>query len=136
MTCSTSPSTRSPRWWGALRPLVDAFFAAARGGDFDGLVALLDPDVVLRADGGATRPEASAVLRGAAAVAGRALMFARSAAQVRPVLVNGAAGVVTTVKGRPVTVMGFTVTGGRIAEIDGITDPERLSQLDLAALDG
>src|SRR6266542_364504 len=120
----------------ATRARVDAFFAAARGGDFDGLVALLDPDVVLRADGGATRPEASAVLRGAAAVAGRALMFARSAAQVRPVLVNGAAGVVTTVKGRPVTVMGFTVTGGRIAEIDGITDPERLSQLDLAALDG
>ncbi len=120
----------------AQRAVVDAFFAAARAGDFGKLVALLDPEVVLRADGGATLPWASAVVRGAAAVAKSALMAAMPAAEVRPVLVNGAAGAVIVVRGRPVCLMGFTVTGGRITEIDGITDPARLSQLNLATLGG
>ena len=114
------------------RDVVDAFFTAARGGDFDALVAVLDPDVVLRADGGAL-PGASAVVHGAAAVAGRAIMFARPEAFVRPALVNGAAGVVVIADGRPVSVMAFTVVGGRIAEIDSLTDPERLRRLDLVA---
>jgi RNA polymerase sigma-70 factor (ECF subfamily) len=115
------------------RQVVDAFFAAARGGDFDALVAVLDPDVVLRADGGL--PGASAIIRGAQVVAGQALMFAGPARLVRPVLVNGAVGVLVTVDGRPVSVMGFTVTGGKISAIDALVDPDRLSQLDLAALD-
>jgi RNA polymerase sigma-70 factor (ECF subfamily) len=115
------------------RQVVDAFFAAARGGDFDALVAVLDPDVVLRADGGL--PGASAIIRGAQVVAGQALMFAGPARLVRPVLVNGAVGVVVTVDGRPVSVMGFTVTGGKISAIDALVDPDRRSRLDLAALD-
>jgi RNA polymerase sigma-70 factor (ECF subfamily) len=117
------------------REVVDAFFAAARGGNLDALVAVLDPDVVLRADGGVLRPDASVVLRGATAVAGRAPMFAQPAAVVRPALVNGAAGVVVTAGGRPVSVMAFTVTRGKIVEIDAVVDPERLAQLDLAVLD-
>ena len=111
------------------REVVDAFFAAARDGDFDALVAVLDPDVMLHSDGGPERPEASAVLRGAAAVAGQALMFARPSALVRRALVNGAAGVVVTVGGRPVSVMGFTVRHGRIVAIDSLSDPERLGRL-------
>jgi len=116
------------------RQVVDAFFAAAREGDFAALVAVLDPDVVLRADGGA-QPGASAVIRGAAAVARQALMFAGPARRTQPVLVNGAAGVVVTVDGRPVSVMSFTVTAGKIAAIDALTDPLRLRQLDLTVLD-
>ncbi|HEV8296284.1 MAG TPA: RNA polymerase sigma factor SigJ [Acidimicrobiales bacterium] len=116
------------------REVVDAFFAAARGGDFDALVAVLDPDVVVRSDGGALRPEVSAVVRGAAAVANRALTFAQPAALVHPALVNGAAGVVVTVGGQPFSVMGFTVTGGKIIAIDILIDPERLRELDLHAL--
>ena len=119
----------------AQREVVDAFFAAARAGDLDGLVAVLDPDVVLRSDGGARRPEVSEVLRGAAAVAGRAVLFSRPDALVRPALVNGAAGVVVTADGRPVSVMAFTVTNGRIVEIHSLFDPERLGRLDLAGLD-
>jgi RNA polymerase sigma factor (sigma-70 family) len=114
------------------REVVDAFFAAARGGDFDALVAVLDPDVVARTDGGSG---ASVVVRGAAAVAGRALAYARPSALVRPALVNGAAGVVVTVDGRPVSVMAFTVRDGKIVEIDTLSDVERLGRLDLAALD-
>jgi RNA polymerase sigma factor (sigma-70 family) len=117
------------------REVVDAFFAAARGGDFDALVAVLDPDVVVRSDGGLARPEVSAVVRGASAVAGRALTFAQPSALVRPALVNGAAGVVVIVDGRPVSVMGFTVRHGKIAEIDVLVDPERLGRLDLSAVD-
>jgi RNA polymerase sigma factor (sigma-70 family) len=119
---------------GRQREVVDAFFAAAHRGELDALVAVLDPDVVLRADDGAVRPEASAVVKGAAAVAGRAVLFDRPAALVRPALVNGAAGVVITVDGRPVSVMGFTVSAGRIARIDVMADPERLARLDLSVL--
>jgi RNA polymerase sigma-70 factor, ECF subfamily len=117
------------------RVVVDAFFAAARGGAFDGLVAVLDPDVVLRSDGGARYPDASVVLHGVDAVAGRAVLFARPGAVVRPALLNGAAGVVVTVEGHPVSVMGFIVANGRIVEIDSFIDPERLAQLDLTAID-
>jgi RNA polymerase sigma-70 factor (ECF subfamily) len=113
------------------REVVDAFFAAARGGDFDALVAVLDPDVVLRSDGGAARPSVSVVVRGAAAVAGRAISFSLPGASLRPVLVNGAAGVVVVVDGEPISVMGFTVAAGRVSEIDVLADPERLRQLDL-----
>jgi RNA polymerase sigma factor (sigma-70 family) len=116
------------------REVVDAFLAAARGGDFDALVAVLDPDVVLRSDGGALRPEVSVMIRGAAAVAGRALTFARSAPYARPALVNGAVGIVAVAHGKPLSVLGFTVAGGRIVEIDVLVDPARLSQLDLTFL--
>jgi RNA polymerase sigma-70 factor (ECF subfamily) len=120
---------------GRQRQVVDAFFAAARRGDFAALLAILDPDVTLRSDAGTERPDASVLLRGAAAVGGRALMFAQPSALVRPALVNGAAGVVVTLGGRPVSVMGFTISGGKIAEINVIADSERLLRLDLASLD-
>jgi RNA polymerase sigma factor (sigma-70 family) len=116
------------------RDVVEAFFSAARGGDFDALVALLDPDVVLRSDLGAGRPGASVVVRGAAAVAGQARRSAVPGAQVRPALVNGAAGAVVTVGGRPFAVMGFTVSGGRIVEIDAIADPERVRRIAASVL--
>jgi RNA polymerase sigma factor (sigma-70 family) len=116
------------------RDVVDAFFLATRGGDFDALVALLDPDVVLRSDAGAGRPAASLLIRGAAAVARQALKglassLARPAVVLRPVLVNGAAGVVVTVGGSPIVVMGFTVAEGKIVEIDAIADPERVRRI-------
>jgi RNA polymerase sigma-70 factor (ECF subfamily) len=110
------------------REVVDAFFAAARRGDFEALISVLDPDVVLPSDGGAERA-LTARVEGAAAVAGRALMFANPAASLHPVVVNGGAGVVVTVDGRPFSLIAFTVVGGRIAEIDAIADPERLSRL-------
>jgi RNA polymerase sigma-70 factor, ECF subfamily len=117
------------------REVVDAFFAAAREGDFDALVAVLDPDVVLRSDGGVLRPAASVVLRGAQAVASRALTFARLSPFVRPGLVNGAAGVVVARGGRPFSVMGFSVRQGKIVAIDSLSDPERLRRIDLKVLD-
>jgi RNA polymerase sigma-70 factor (ECF subfamily) len=116
------------------RMIVDAFFSAARAGDFDRLVALLDPDVVLRADAGTWRPDVSRVVRGAAAVAGQAIFFAIPNAELHPALVNGSAGVVVTVKGRPFSVMGFTVSDGKIVEIDAIADPERVRRIAAAVL--
>jgi RNA polymerase sigma-70 factor, ECF subfamily len=113
--------------------LVGAFLAAARGGDLQGLLAVLDPGVVVRADGGPLRP--GGVVRGAAAAATQALAFARFAEVARPALVNGAAGLVAAAGGRPISVLAFTVAGGRIVEIDILADPERLRRLDLAALD-
>ncbi|WP_290059772.1 RNA polymerase sigma factor SigJ [Amycolatopsis solani] len=113
------------------REAVDAFLAAARGGDFDALVSVLDPEVVLRADRGAAHG-GSDEIRGAAAVANQALTFSRLGANggvVRRALVNGAAGVVATRDGRPFSVLGFTVSGGRIVEIDILADPDRLSRL-------
>jgi RNA polymerase sigma factor (sigma-70 family) len=114
------------------REVVDAFYQAARGGDFDGLVALLDPDVVLRSDFGARRPTASAVTRGARAVARQARAI--PGALIRPVLVNGEAGAVITVAGRPIAVMGFTVRDGQIIEINAIADPERVRRVAAAIL--
>jgi RNA polymerase sigma factor (sigma-70 family) len=110
----------------AQQAVVNAFFAAARAGDLAGLVELLDPEVVLRTDGFNAAP---AVLRGAATVAGAALGGASPHAEFRPVLVNGAAGMLITLRGRPVGLMAFTVAGGRITAVDGITDPHRLRRL-------
>jgi RNA polymerase sigma-70 factor (ECF subfamily) len=118
------------------REVVDAFFAAARDGDFEALVAVLDPDVVLRSDGGELRPNVTAVIRGAREVASRAVTFAHLSPYVRPALINGAAGVVVAPRGQPFSVMGFTVTNGRIVEIDAVGDPARLRELDLTVLDG
>ena len=117
------------------RAIVDAFLAASRHGDFDGLLAVLDPDVVLRADRGAVPQGASRVVRGARPVAEQALTFSRIVAFVQPVLVNGAAGIASWLPGgRLFSVMGFTVARGKIVEIDVLADPERLRQLDLAVL--
>jgi RNA polymerase sigma-70 factor (ECF subfamily) len=117
------------------RSVVDAFVAAARDGDFHGLVAVLDPDVVLRGDGGALRSAGSGELRGAELVARSALTFSRLDLLRLPVLVNGAAGLVCMLDGKPFSVMAFTVRGGKITEIDILADPERLRQLDLTMLD-
>jgi RNA polymerase sigma factor (sigma-70 family) len=118
------------------RRVVDAFFAAARDGDFEALVAVLDPDVVLRSDGGTARPDATVVVHGAREVASRALTFARLSPFVRPALVNGVAGVVVAPHGRPLSIMAFTVRGGKVVAIDSLSDPERLRGLDLVVLDG
>jgi RNA polymerase sigma-70 factor (ECF subfamily) len=118
------------------RQVVEAFFAAARGGDFDTLVAMLHPDVVLRADFSPRRPGASTVIHGAAAVARRARLGANPAADLHPALVNGAAGVVITLRGRPYAVMAFTVSDGQIVEIDVIADPDRVGQVAGAILAG
>ena len=118
------------------REVVDAFLTAAREGNFAALVAVLDPEVVVRADSAA--PAGISVVRGAAAVAEQALAggFSRLARMARPALVNGAAGVVFAAGGRPFAVVGFTVRRGRILEIDVVADPERLRRVDLAVLDG
>jgi RNA polymerase sigma-70 factor (ECF subfamily) len=113
------------------RVVVDAFFAAAREGDLDGLVAVLHPDAVLRSDGGPRRTGATALARGADAVAARAMSFRQGAKWLVPAVVNGVAGVVVAPKGRPVAVMAFTVVGGRIVAIDALADPDRLATLDL-----
>ncbi len=120
------------------REVVDAFLAAARDGDFDALLAVLDPDVVRRADIGAVRAGLSREVRGAQAVAEQALTFSKFArsARARPALVNGAAGIVSwSPDGRLFSVMGCTVRHGKIVEIDILADPTRLSQLNLALLD-
>ncbi len=118
------------------RAVVDAFLAASREGDFDALVAVLDPEIVVRADFGALPVGASRVVRGARAVAEGALTFARLALSAQPALVNGAAGIVSRGPGgQPFSVMGFTVRHGKIVEIDILADPARLRQLDLAVLD-
>lgn len=111
------------------RQAVDAFFAAAREGDFDAVVAVLDPDVVLRADAGAGH-RATLLVRGAATVAGQALT-SRPRGTVHPVLVNGAASVVVVVEGRVVTIAAFTVVDATIVRIDVLQDPDRLAALPL-----
>ena len=113
------------------RAVVDAFFAASRDGDFEALLAILDPQVELRIDGGLLRADASLVLRGAEAVAGHTSTYSTLHPFVRPALVNGAAGAVVSVHGRRFSVMAFTVTDGRITQIDALLDPERLAGLDL-----
>src|SRR5215216_1521622 len=117
----------------AQREVVDAFLAAASDGDFDRLVAVLDPDVVLRADLGPVG--GSREVRGAAAVAGQAVTYSRLGLVMQPALINGAAGAVSTRDGEPYSVGGFTVSGGKIVEIDILADPDRLRQLDLTILD-
>jgi len=117
----------------AQRAAVDAFLAASRDGDFDALIAVLHPDVVYRADRGAAAG-GSVEVRGAGTVAGQAAAFSQRGLLIRPVLINGTPGVISSRDGRPVSVIGFTVTAGKITEIDIIVDPDRLRQLDLSAL--
>ncbi|MFI2608170.1 sigma-70 family RNA polymerase sigma factor [Kitasatospora sp. NPDC018619] len=111
------------------REVVEAFLGAARGGDFDALLAVLDPGVVARSDGGTLVP--GVLRRGAADVAAQAVAFARFAADGRVVLVNGSPGVVSFAGGRPLSVMSFTVHRGRITALDVLTDPARLAALGL-----
>jgi RNA polymerase sigma factor (sigma-70 family) len=117
------------------RQVVDAFIRAAREGDFQALLEVLDPDVVLRADRGEI-PGGSRLIRGASEVAQQAAMFATRTQYARPALVNGAAGIVVFDRGgRPVSVLGFIVARHRIVEIDILVDPSRLRQIDLSMLD-
>jgi RNA polymerase sigma-70 factor (ECF subfamily) len=113
--------------------VVEAFVAAARDGDFDALVAVLDPDVILRADGG--RTGRSQHVQGAEAVAGRALLWSRVDLTMRRALVNGAAGMVTFRQGQPFSIAAITIKAGKIVEIDFLADPERIARLDLDVLD-
>ena len=115
----------------AQEAVVDAFFAAARDGDLERLIAVLHPDVVARGEGG---PRAAQVLRGAESVATAALAGARSGRPVRSALVNGSPGAVVFEQGSPVLIMAFTIVDGKIVEIDGISDPDRLRRLDLAGV--
>jgi RNA polymerase sigma-70 factor, ECF subfamily len=118
------------------RRVIDAFMAAASKGDFEGLVAVLDPDIVLRADGGALTA-LSRVVRGASAVAAQAATFSKSGLSNQLVLVNGNLGVVSRrPDGRVFSVVGFTIAGGKVVEIDILADPDRLSRLDLSAVEG
>ncbi|WP_371655596.1 MULTISPECIES: sigma-70 family RNA polymerase sigma factor [unclassified Streptomyces] len=117
------------------RKVVDAFLAAARGGDFEGLLATLDPDIVLRADYGPGSLTPSKTVLGAHAVVQNALSFAQYAQFARPALVNGAMGMVNAPEGRTMAVLGFTVRDDRIVEINILADLERLATVDVAALD-
>ena len=117
------------------REVVDAFLAASRDGDFEALLEVLDPDVVLRADLGSLPTGGSREVRGAAAVAGQALTYSRLGLLMRPALINGAAGLVSTREGEPFSVGGFTVRDRKIVAIDILADPARLRNLDLAVLD-
>ena len=112
------------------REVVDAFLAASRAGDFDALLAVLDPDVVFRIDGGGMPPRARPPVVGAEAVARQVLeRGSRFAGFARPAVVNGAAGVVVAPGAKPIAVVGFTVSRGRITEIDVIADPDKLRSL-------
>jgi RNA polymerase sigma factor (sigma-70 family) len=117
------------------RQVLDAFLAAAREGDFEALLEVLDPEVVLRADPGAVSLGASRVVRGAADVARQALAFSRLGVEGRRALVNGAVGTVSLRDGRPFAIAGFTIRDRRIVEMDVVADPELLSRLDLTILD-
>jgi RNA polymerase sigma-70 factor (ECF subfamily) len=118
------------------RQVIDVFMAATQQGDFERLVAVLDPDIVLRADGGALAG-LSRVVRGASAVAAQAATFSRSGLSNQLVLVNGQLGFVSRRSdGRLFAVIGFTIAGGKVVEMDILADPERLSRLDLSAIDG
>jgi RNA polymerase sigma-70 factor (ECF subfamily) len=117
----------------AQREVVDAFLAAAREGDFERLVAVLDPDVVSRGDFGPGVPLREA--RGAEAVASNAIMFQRLGLEVRPALINGAVGAVSMRDGKPFSIGAVTVRNGKIVEMDFFADPERLAKVDLTILD-
>jgi RNA polymerase sigma-70 factor (ECF subfamily) len=125
---ATGPDTDPTR----QREVVDAFLAASRGGDFDALIAMLDPDVVLHANGAAVRARASQEVRGAAAVADT---FSGRARAARLALIDGVAGAAWAPGGQPRVVFAFTIAHGKIVRIDLLADPERLRELDLAILD-
>ena len=127
-----APDTGIAEQW----ELVDAFLAAAREGDFEALLRVLDPDVVLRADAGATGLGGSRIERGARAVASGAISFNRLGYAHRRALVNGAPGVVTFAGEAPFAVLGFTVARGKIVEMNILSDPARLRRLDLTVLAG
>ena len=114
------------------RKILDAWFAAAREGNFEALVAVLDPDVVLRADLG---PGDFREVRGPEAIASQATAYARLGLDARPALINGTIGSVSMLKGEPFSVGAFTIRGGKIVAIDILADPDRLRQLDLTVLD-
>jgi len=117
--------------------VVDAFLAAARAGDFERLLEVLDPEVVLRSDGGAARPDLMSFVRGAQTVATQAMAFRQFAETATRILVNGIpGGVAWAPDGRPFSVVALTVTGGRIVAIDILADPDRLAQLDLEVVAG
>jgi RNA polymerase sigma factor (sigma-70 family) len=117
------------------RRVVDAFLAAAQDGDFEALVAVLDPEIVLRADGGSVKGM-SRLVRGAQAVAAQAAAFSKLGLTSRVVLVNGGMGVVSRLPdGRLLSVIGFTIAGGKVVEMDILADPDRLSRLDLSAIE-
>ena len=117
--------------------VVDAFLAAARAGDFGRLLAVLDPDVVVKSDGGETRPQLIAETRGAEAVAKQAMSFRGFAPTATRVLVNGVpGGVAWSPDGTPYAVLALTVRGGLIVEIEVLADPERLARLDLTFVAG
>ena len=111
------------------RAVVEAFFAASRDGNFEALLAVLDPEVELKIDGGALRRESSLVLRGANAVAAHTATYSKWYPFVRPAVVNGAAGAVVATGSRVLSVMAFTVTGGKIVHINVLMDPDRLGRL-------
>jgi hypothetical protein len=118
------------------REVAEAFLAAARGGDMAALIAVLDPDVELHADGAAVPTGVPATVRGAAAVARGARVASARAEYGRVALVNGAPGLVMAPRGRLVVALAFTYFGDKISRIDVIADPARLAGLDLAVLDG
>src|SRR5262249_23229514 len=128
-TTDTSDMDVAKQW-----ELVDAFLAAARDGDFDALLNVLDPDVVRRVDAGAPIPGVPLVLRGAQAVASSAVGLQKLGYVSRRALINGAPGVVSFAGEQPVSVVGFTIAGGKIVEMNILTDPARLGQLDLAVV--
>ncbi|MEU3299469.1 sigma-70 family RNA polymerase sigma factor [Streptomyces sp. NPDC006678] len=116
------------------REVVDAWIAASRGGDFDALLSLLDPDVVLRVDGGVLAAATTKLVHGAENVAGQAITYQRFAPLARIVLVNGTVGMVAAPEGKALSVMSLAIVGGKVVRIDILTDPERLARLDLAGL--
>jgi RNA polymerase sigma factor (sigma-70 family) len=126
-----APDADLARQWSVL----NAFTAASEEGDFEALMAVLDPEIVLREDDGSQRPRASLVLQGARAVAERAQSFRHLAGTARRVLVNGAVGALVMPEGRPFALLAFTVTDGKIVQIDVLSDPARLSALDLSSID-
>ncbi len=113
------------------REIADAFLAASQGGDFEGLLAVLDPDAVLRADGGKLLAGASKLVRGAEAITRQALMYATFRKASLPLVVNGQPAVLSVVDGKPSALMAFTVVGDRIVELHVLADPERIAALDI-----
>jgi RNA polymerase sigma-70 factor (ECF subfamily) len=117
------------------RRVVDAFLAAVQDGDFEALVEVLDPAIVLRADGGAAKG-LSRLVRGAQAVVAQAAAFSKLGLSNQVVLVNGNVGVVSRLPdGRLLSVIGFTIAGGKVVEMDILADPDRLGRLDLSAIE-